>query len=460
VHLFEPHAPYEPPEQLAGSFAHPYDGEIAACDAALRVLMAGIDQLRSGERVSIVTSDHGEGLGEHDEDTHSFFLFETTLHVPLIVHAPQRWQPGVVSEPVSLCDLAPTLLAFAGLRQRDTFGRPLRPDTMPRRTLYAESLYGLHNFGWSPVFARRDGPHKLIRSARSRAYDLAADPHELEDLLPANPDWSAAAMQDLEAIVHEASSQAVEATRGASQAEQEALASLGYLTGGGDDSGSNLLDLMAKLPDGTEQRAEFLAISAAQNEITAQRFAQAIPHLERALAENPSNGFAQTMLATTFDALGQLDQAALAFERAVLLSPRSLETRTNAARVFYRKHQLGRAAENYRAAIGIDPQRLNLWREAASVLVEAGELDLLLELLRERIAAIPEAPAPERAELHALYAISCLQSGRAADAVPHIERARQLADSPRLRVVEAQAERLQQRWDRVLQLLDPLSVLF
>ena len=457
VHLFEPHAPYAPPEQLAGSFAHPYDGEITASDAAVRVLVAGFAQLRSQERITIVTSDHGEGLGEHDEDTHSFFLYETTLHVPLIVHAPRHWSPAVIEEPVSLCDVAPTLRSFAKLRDRGGFGQTLRPDGMPRRTLYAESLNGMQNFGWSPVFARREGPQKLIRSALSRAYDLASDPQELQDLLPAQPEWAAAALGDLEAVIHAASEPNLAATRGVSPEESEALAALGYMSGGAaTDAQADLLDLMDKLPDGTAQRAELLSIVSAQNEITARRYAEAVPHLKSALESNPGNAFAQSMLATNYDAMGELEQAAMAFERAISLAPRQLETRTNAARVFYRMGQPSRAAENYKAAIAIDPQRLSLWREAAPILVEAGEIDALLELLRQRIAAATGESAPERSELHALYAVSCLQSGRAADAMPHIAQARELADSPKLRVVAAQAERLQQRWDRVLQLLDPL----
>ena len=187
VHLFEPHAPYG----QAGSgrpVADRYDDEIAESDLQIgRILDAlGTDASSS---VIVVASDHGEAFGEHGEVSHSLFVYDTTLQVPLVIAG-----PGVparsVATPVSLVDVAPTVLPLLGLAQFDSDGidlsRTFAGASLPARDLYAESFAPLLDFGWSPLRSLRSEGFKYIDAPRAELYDTTRDPGETQDLSAAD----------------------------------------------------------------------------------------------------------------------------------------------------------------------------------------------------------------------------------------------------------------------------------
>lgn len=185
VHLYDPHAPYRPPAAFASAFPDAqYLGEVAAADGALRPLLEPLlDAGRSGRTVVVVTSDHGESLGEHGEATHGLFAYEATLRVPLLLHAPRLLRPRVVREPVRHVDVLPTVL--------DALSVPAPPG-LPGRSLlalargggeapgpsYFEALAGMLGRGWAPLHGVvRDGK-KYVDLPLPELYDLARDPHE------------------------------------------------------------------------------------------------------------------------------------------------------------------------------------------------------------------------------------------------------------------------------------------
>ena len=187
VHLFEPHAPYG----QAGSgrpVADRYDDEVAESDVQIgRILDAlGPDAASS---VIVVASDHGEAFGEHGEVSHSLFVYDTTLRVPLVVAG-----PGVpartVGTPVSLVDVAPTVLPLLGLTRFDSDGVDLSGTftgvNLPPRDLYAESFAPLLDFGWSPLRSLRSDGFKYIDAPRAELYDTTRDPGETQDLSAAD----------------------------------------------------------------------------------------------------------------------------------------------------------------------------------------------------------------------------------------------------------------------------------
>ncbi len=187
MHLFEPHAPYG----QAGSgrpVADRYDDEVAESDVQIgRILDAlGPDVASS---VIVVASDHGEAFGEHGEVSHSLFVYDTTLRVPLVVAG-----PGVpartVGTPVSLVDVAPTVLPLLGLTRFDSDGVDLSGTftgvSLPPRDLYAESFAPLLDFGWSPLRSLRSDGFKYIDAPRAELYDTTRDPGELQDLSAAD----------------------------------------------------------------------------------------------------------------------------------------------------------------------------------------------------------------------------------------------------------------------------------
>lgn len=190
VHLFDPHAPYDAPgEWSAGPTerATPtgYAAEVRYADHCVGLLLEGLRASGHGEAVVVLTSDHGEGLGEHGEATHGYLLHEATLHVPLIVSAPGRLAPMRRSTVVSLAQLAPTLVSVAGL--------PL-PSGMPTKSLldkgssqedgeaWAESLYAWESFRWAQLTAYRVGDSKAVETGADGivTHDLSVDPRELE----------------------------------------------------------------------------------------------------------------------------------------------------------------------------------------------------------------------------------------------------------------------------------------
>ncbi len=189
VHLYEPHFPYNPPEPFASRFpSRPYEGEVAAADAALEPLLRPI--LEAGPRAHtmvVVTGDHGESLGEHGEATHGVFAYESTLHVPLVVWAPGLAEPAVVRTPVRHVDIVPTILDAlglappAGLPGRSLLAVKAREEAAPPS--YFEALSSSLNRGWAPLYGvLRDGV-KYVDLPLPEMYDLGADPREETNLV-------------------------------------------------------------------------------------------------------------------------------------------------------------------------------------------------------------------------------------------------------------------------------------
>jgi arylsulfatase A-like enzyme/Tfp pilus assembly protein PilF len=194
VHLYEPHFPYAPPEPLRSRFASaPYQGEVAAADAALGPLLESVLAAGRGGRVLVVlTSDHGESLGEHGEPTHGIFAYEATLRVPLVLHAPRILRPRVVREPVRHVDVLPTVLDALGLDPPPRLaGRSLLASasgaTLPPRESYLEALSSARNRGWAPLFGLVKGPFKYVDLPLPELYDLASDPGESRNLAAREP---------------------------------------------------------------------------------------------------------------------------------------------------------------------------------------------------------------------------------------------------------------------------------
>lgn len=185
VHYYDPHAPYEPPGDLRVRFRDaPYDGEIAFVDREIGRLL---QQLPGGDAsartLTIVTSDHGESLGEHGEGTHGLFLYDATLRVPWIMAGPGVPQGRVARTVARTTDVLPTLLDYAGVTPGATLdGRTLRPaadgQTLDDVPAYAESLYAELELGWAPLHAVRLGRFKLIDAPRAELYDLSTDAAE------------------------------------------------------------------------------------------------------------------------------------------------------------------------------------------------------------------------------------------------------------------------------------------
>jgi arylsulfatase A-like enzyme/Tfp pilus assembly protein PilF len=194
LHLYEPHFPYQPPEPFSSRFPRePYQGEVAAADAALEPLLRPILEAGdAGRTLVVLTSDHGEALGDHGEQTHGIFAYEATLRVPLVLYAPHLLRPATVSAPVRHVDVLPTVLDLLGLPPPSELdGRSLLPliagGSAPAAPSYFEALSSSLNQGWAPLRGVIDAGLKYVDLPVPELYDIATDPAESRNLAAARP---------------------------------------------------------------------------------------------------------------------------------------------------------------------------------------------------------------------------------------------------------------------------------
>ena len=187
IHLFDPHAPYEPPAVfLERAGGDPYLGEVAAMDAALGDLFGDLQRERLLERATLcVVADHGEGRGDHGEESHALLCYDSTLRVPLLLRYADGYRAGEAArEPVTVADLFPTLLEAMGLAVPPA----LDGQTLWRRTsdagrgVYFESYYGWTTFGWSPLSGWADDDGKYLHSSQPQHFRPREDPKELREV--------------------------------------------------------------------------------------------------------------------------------------------------------------------------------------------------------------------------------------------------------------------------------------
>ena len=234
IHLYDPHAPYAAPAEYVGrAGGNPYDGEVAYADAQVARIDAAL-ATRGGNTVIAIAGDHGEGLGDHDERTHGMLAYDSTLRVPLVLSG-GGISPAVVEGPVSLIDLAPTLLRRAGLApDTNTSGLDLL-STVPRdRDIYAETRYP-RTAGWHSLTVLAGERWKLVLSSSAELYDINADPTETSDLSGAH----STIVQGMTSRLRQ-----LEASAGTSSAQVDAdaaerLRALGYVSGSASSSGKD-----------------------------------------------------------------------------------------------------------------------------------------------------------------------------------------------------------------------------
>jgi arylsulfatase A-like enzyme len=249
LHIYEPHAPYEPPAK----FTQPdkYDGEVAYSDEIIGTLFAALRGRGWYDTATIVlTSDHGEGLGDHGELEHGLFIYNSTTHVPLIVKLPGAERGGArVAAPVQHIDLLPTLAAWAGfaapagLRGRNLSTVIAGGSAPVPQGIYAEAMYPRYHFGWSELTSLSDDRYKFIRAPRPELYDLERDHGERENILATRPQAGAALSGGLEALI---ARRPIDSPSAVSAEDRRKLAALGYV---GSQSVAPVTSANGTLPD-------------------------------------------------------------------------------------------------------------------------------------------------------------------------------------------------------------------
>jgi choline-sulfatase len=438
VHLYDPHAPYEAPPPWGERFAKsPYDGEVAYADAELGRLVAWLDGagLRSRTLV-VVTSDHGEGLGEHGEDEHMFFVYDSTLHVPLVLSWPGRLPPGIrVGGQFRSVDLLPTLLELLGVPAPPTSGvsraAVLRSGgRIPRSESYAETLYSQLHFGYAPLRALRGDGWKYIGAPHPELYHLADDPGETRNLIDERASVAAAMRKALRACDRGASSPPE--LPEVDPAVAERLAALGYVdgeavpagAGSGIDPKDRIAELQAYQRDTRRgidlyRRRSFAEAARVLDRLARgpipsfnvefylgrslleeRRFAEAIPHLRRAVEMAPSrrslSGLAAApvyaRLVEAYAGAGQMGTAMKTLDEALEASPANAELLRARGTLLLRQGDLAGARAALEKARGVDASEPRLHVELSNVYRNLGDLARARDEAREALRLDPDSP--------------------------------------------------------------------
>jgi arylsulfatase A-like enzyme/Flp pilus assembly protein TadD len=292
VHLYDPHASYDPPEPFKSKYASkPYLGEVAATDSFLAPLMEPVLDGKETPALVVVTADHGEALGDHGELTHGLFAYEATLRVPLVVWG-AGVSPGRDERWARHVDIAPTVLERLGIDP---------PEGLPGRSLlkaptegdsYFEALSTNLNRGWAPLRGVIRGGSKWIELPVPELYDLPKDPGEQKNL-------SAEERRTVAALRSALPEEAVWPPRkgNVSPEEERRLRSLGYSVGGGpakavytaDDDPKNLIGVDRKLHQVVDlySRGSYEEAARLAREVIAERpeLAEAYEHAALSLRQ-------------------------------------------------------------------------------------------------------------------------------------------------------------------------------
>ena len=395
LHLYDPHEPYRPPQPFRGMFAGAeYDGEIAFDDAIVASILDKLGGLGLLDRTLIaVVGDHGESLGDHGEETHSMFVYESAIRVPMLLWRPGLLRPAVVKDPVRAVDFAPTLLDLLGAPSLPrTDGRSLRAlmegrDAGAPPPAYAETYLPQFYMNWSPLRAIRDGRFKLIDAPHPELYDLRDDPGEARNIYADQPQTAQALRRGLQAIT--GSGEGAMSVGGLDREAMEKLAALGYVGAGAESAPVAPGQARA---DPKDVIAVFNRLRRANTAVRDRRFAEALPVVRQVLADDPRNAFARVVMGSAHMGMEQYPEAITWFKRYLELVPTSAYAHHWLAVCYLKMGNRDEAMREAAAALAIDPRFTDARIIRGGILATRGEHDAAIKELRTAVDTDPAKP--------------------------------------------------------------------
>jgi len=463
VHLYDPHYPYNPPEPYASRYrTQPYDGEIAFDDAQVGRLVSALKDLRMFDNaVIILAGDHGEGLGEHGEKTHGFFVYNSTLHVPLVVKVPGAG-PRVIEDEVSLVDVMPTVLHAlkmpvpASVQGRSLLGQVQGRPGAGQSNLYAETYLPLLHFRWNQLRSLQSRGMKYIEAPRPEIYDTRADPKEAKNLYPTRQALGHEMHDRLNTLLRRLTPAAgkVESDKELTDpALLERLKSLGYVAVSAgsftEASGKPLPDpkdriqvyelVSEAMMDGQRgrygeslsklreaEKIEPLSVTihylAALNHFRLRDFRRAREQFESTLQIDPKFALATYYLGLTQIQTGDMEGASLSFSRTLELDPTNFSAAYNLGAASLKRNRVEDALRLFQRAVEINPD----YAQGHEAL---GELYLYLKRPEDAARSLERAVElrPESAKAHQTLGLAYKALGRSADAQRELEQAKRLS---------------------------------
>jgi arylsulfatase A-like enzyme/Flp pilus assembly protein TadD len=460
LHLYDPHRPYDPPEPYRTEYHdHLYDGEIAYADHELGKL---IDWLRQNKlydsSLIVMLSDHGESLGEHSEDEHGFFVYNATVHVPLIVKPPAG--SGIRAErrkePVETSAVAPSLLQLTHVKdsiQRQFQSAGLFGDGSNKQNpAYSETFYPFSSFGWSPLHAIESDRFHYIDAPKQELYDLQADPAETKNIAAEQPATVAVLKEKLQQVLARNPFARAKSTGASLSPEaQDKLRALGYF---GFRAAVSRDKLAAGLPDPKDkisefntilksedafhqhddERAEALLLEVQQQDpniyvipfllgesaLRLQNWQRAAEQLQRCLELNPNFDNAMTGLARALDKLGRPEEAMNWLQKAVASNSENYRAWYEIGLLQARSDPAA-ALPSYEKAIAIQPNFPPGQRELGLALYQQKKYAVAATHLEKALAL-----GIDDSELHNFLGICYSQTGRGQKAIREHQRAIEL----------------------------------
>lgn len=461
VHLYDPHDPYEPPPPYSEIYKDRlYDGEIAYADSALGQFLAYLKKKNWNENaLVIVVGDHGEGLGEHGEDTHGIFLYDSTTHVPLIMKLPNEQEAGkVVEQQVRTTDILPTILELLAIPAPASLdGASLKSTFLDAgaasRTVFGETEYPLR-FGWAPLRSVRNEGFKFIEAPRPELYDLSADPGELRNCYaPWDPNT-----QKLRKMLAELGAKAPSVGKASSAAVApgtiDELRALGYL-GAADAHSSTDVPEPSLLPDPKDKieeqnllhvammasedgrtvgartalekllrldnRSEVALLQLGRLEMESKNYAEAARYLRRASELRPGEADVALDYGRALDLSGDLPGARHALQASLKLNPEQPAARLLLGQLCLKSNDAKAAEDEFEAALVLQPASAEGQIGLGKALLRQKKFGDAVEFLKESAAS-----SGNNADLFELLAQAYMGLGKPGPAQAAKDKARQI----------------------------------
>ena len=418
-HLWDAHDPYNPPEPFRSLFPNaPYNGGIAYVDDIVGKLL---DYLRSqglyDNALIAVAADHGESLGEHGELTHSIFLYDSTIHVPLLLKLPgNRFANQRVSATANLVDLAPTLLDALGQTPPHTMQGgsllPLIGNPHPEnRPSFATGDHSERSFGWSALTSLRVGNQLYVRAPKPELYDLASDPGEKLNLYPGKRVTAVRLAIQLDNFVETISKGAPQTLQdGLDEKSREKLSALGYVASGKAGLPTSI-DPKDRIDVANDMHDASLAIEEGKE-------ATVIPLLLRVVAKDPEVQAAQYYLGIAYSRKGDYAKAIPPLRKAVELRPDALMAQYELAICLYETGDLHTAAAHFEILVENRPDWSDARYSLASIYARTGRPQ---DAAKNLLEVLQEEPDHYRANL--LLGRMLFLNGTFDEALPYLENA-------------------------------------
>jgi arylsulfatase A-like enzyme/Tfp pilus assembly protein PilF len=415
LHYYDPHDKYVPPEPFASRFAdNLYAGEIAYTDYCIGWVIEKLKALQLYDSaLIIIVGDHGESLGEHAENTHGYFVYQSTLRVPLIFKLPGNSKPATVKEPVSIIDIVPTILHMLNIPvPAEVQGQDLsklftkKQNGKKQRSIYCEALSATA-YGCNPLFGVIQGQWKYIETTRPELYELNQDPNETQNLVETEPERAQMLRSRLKRILNEQSYLGEEDSKTTlDQRSLQRLASLGYIGGGSvskklefdpnkedpkdliefykmhlelhalfkeekyDEAEKLCRELLRQRPDFSDAHSYLGEIAVARGEP-----AKSIAYFEEALRLDKERVDVHQKLANALESLGRIDEALKHQQEALRLKPEGPQVLNSYGALLAKQGKLDEAAGLFKKAITIDPGYADAYYNMGNVLALQGNIN-------------------------------------------------------------------------------------